>query len=124
MLSPDGRSYAFDRRANGFGRGEGFVAVILKRACDAVADNDCIRAIIRATHTNQNGFAAAGITRTNQQAQELLIKSAYLKADLEMSPTMYVEAHGTGTGVGDPIEANAIGMTFRKRRAKDQILYV
>ncbi|MCJ1385264.1 hypothetical protein MMC17_008385 [Xylographa soralifera] len=31
MLSPDGRSYAFNTRANGYGRGEGVVTVIIKR---------------------------------------------------------------------------------------------
>ena len=31
MLSPDWKSYAFDARANGYGRGEGVVTVIIKR---------------------------------------------------------------------------------------------
>ena len=31
MLSPDGKSYAFDARANGYGRGEGVVTIVIKR---------------------------------------------------------------------------------------------
>lgn len=31
MLSPDGKCYAFDSRANGYGRGEGVGTVIIKR---------------------------------------------------------------------------------------------
>lgn len=45
MLSPDGRSYAFDSRGNGYGRGEGVGTVIIKRLSDALAANDPIRAV-------------------------------------------------------------------------------
>lgn len=31
MLSPDGKSYAFDSRANGYGRGEGVATIVIKR---------------------------------------------------------------------------------------------
>jgi acyl transferase domain-containing protein len=31
FLSPDGKSYSFDHRANGYGRGEGVSTIILKR---------------------------------------------------------------------------------------------
>lgn len=30
MLSPDGKSYAFDKRANGYGRGEGIATIAVK----------------------------------------------------------------------------------------------
>ncbi|MCJ1391060.1 hypothetical protein MMC18_003921 [Xylographa bjoerkii] len=55
MLSPDGRSYAFNTRADGYGRGEGVVTIIIKRLRDALAAGDPVRAIIRETGLNQDG---------------------------------------------------------------------
>lgn len=55
MLSPDGTSHSFDDRANGYGRGEGIGAIIVKRLSDAVRDGDTIRAVIRGSATNVDG---------------------------------------------------------------------
>lgn len=124
LLSKHGRSYSFDKRADGYARGEGFSALVLKRLSDAVQDGDTIRAVLRSTHSNQNGHTTAGITRTSRMAQENLIREAYEKAGLSMEPTKYVEAHGTGTRLGDAFEANAIGDTFRKGRKSKEPLYM
>ncbi|KAK0617489.1 hypothetical protein B0T14DRAFT_484399 [Immersiella caudata] len=107
FLSPDGISYAFDHRANGYGRGEGVAAVILKRLDDAVAAGDPIHAVIRATALNQDGRTAT-ITTPSQRAQEALMRSCYRQANINPAETGYVEAHGTGTPTGDPIELQAI----------------
>jgi hypothetical protein len=40
VLGPDSTSYSFDKRANGYGRGEGIAAVVLKRMSDAIRDGD------------------------------------------------------------------------------------
>lgn len=61
MLSPDGRSKMWDAKANGYARGEGIAAVVLKRLVDAEADNDHIDCIIRETSVNQDG-KTSGIT--------------------------------------------------------------
>lgn len=55
IMSPDGRCFTFDERANGYGRGEGIGVVVLKRVEDAIRDNDTIRAVIRGTRSNQDG---------------------------------------------------------------------
>lgn len=99
MLSPDGISHSFDSKANGYGRGEGFGAVLLKPLTKALSDGDVIRAIVRATGSNQDG-RTPGITMPNATAQADLICSTYRKAHLSMHETAYFEAHGTGTEIG------------------------
>ncbi|KAF7949130.1 hypothetical protein EAE96_008299 [Botrytis aclada] len=122
MLSPDGKSYSFDHRANGYGRGEGVAALILKRLPDALRDGDTIRGIVRSTGTNADGHTP-GVTQPSKTSQTLLIHQTYAKAGLSMKPTRYFEAHGTGTPIGDPIEASAIGGAFRKIRSRNDPMY-
>lgn len=69
FLSPDGKCYTFDARANGYGRGEGIGIVVLKRLTDAIRDNDSIRCVIRGSSVNQDGrtpgqYNMFSITRT------------------------------------------------------------
>lgn len=96
FLSKDSKCFSFDSRANGYGRGEGFGVLIVKRLSDALLANDTIRAVIRATGSNQDGRTPS-ITQPSQVAQENLIRETYRKAALDMSITRFVEAHGTGT---------------------------
>ncbi|KAM7195035.1 ketoacyl-synt domain containing protein [Rhypophila sp. PSN 637] len=124
MLSPSGRCHSFDHRADGYARGEGFGVVVLKRLSDALAHGDVIRAVIRATGTNQDGRTPS-LTMPSQHAQEKLIRDTYNKAKLSLHETAFVEAHGTGTAVGDPIEARAIGSVFGEvQRAAGHPLYI
>lgn len=93
FLSPDGRSYSFDSRANGYARGEGVGLVVLKRLSDAVRDGDTIRAVIRATGSNQDGKTPV-ITQPSADAQRDLILHTYAAAGLKLDQTRYFEAHG------------------------------
>lgn len=68
MLSPDGISHTFDDRANGYGRGEGVGAIIVKRLKDALRDGDTIRAVIRGSGTNVDGRTPS-ITMPSSEAQ-------------------------------------------------------
>ncbi|KAE8834712.1 hypothetical protein PTNB73_08612 [Pyrenophora teres f. teres] len=115
MLSPDGLSRMWDKDANGYARGEGVTAVVLKTLSQALADNDRIEAVIRETGVNQDG-ATPGITMPSASAQRALIHSVYRKAGLDPESAedrpQYIEAHGTGTPAGDPIEAEALSTAF------------
>lgn len=46
FFSKEGRSFAFDNRANGYGRGEGCTGLVLKPLSSALRDGDPIRAVI------------------------------------------------------------------------------
>lgn len=115
MLSPDGRSYWCDARANGYARGEGIAAVVLKPLSAAIADGDDIECVIVETGLNQDG-RTQGLTVPSADAQAALIQSTYRKAGLDLSQPcdrpQYFEAHGTGTPIGDPIELRAIHDAF------------
>ncbi|PVH98548.1 hypothetical protein DM02DRAFT_657248 [Periconia macrospinosa] len=123
MLSPDSKCFSFDHRCNGYGRGEGIAALILKRLPDALKDGDTIRGVIRSIGTNHDG-RTPGISYPNKEAQVALIQETYRKAGLSMEPTRYFEAHGTGTPTGDTIEAYAIGRVFKQIRSSDDPLFV
>lgn len=122
-LSPDGISYSFDHRANGYSRGEGIGVVVLKPLDKALADGDMIRAVIRATGANQDG-RTVDIAQPSQSAQTTLIRDTYTSAGLSMGPTRYIEAHGTGTPVGDPIEIGSIQSAFKASRSEEDPLFV
>ncbi|KAL2004487.1 hypothetical protein VTN00DRAFT_3459 [Thermoascus crustaceus] len=123
FLSPNGRCYTFDERANGYARGEGVGCVVLKPLADALRDGDTIRAVIRGTGSNQDG-KTSGITLPNPDAQEALIRDVYEAAGLHPRETSYVEAHGTGTSAGDPLETRALSKVFCKNRAPDKPLII
>lgn len=123
FLSPAGKSYAFDHRAAGYGRGEGSATVIVKRLDHALRDNDPIRAVVRATALNQDGKTET-ITTPSQQAQADLIRECYRKAGLDPADTTYFEAHGTGTPTGDPIEAGAVASGFSQNGQRADLLKI
>ncbi|OKP94478.1 non-ribosomal peptide synthetase [Paenibacillus sp. P32E] len=111
MLSPDGRCRAFDQSANGYVRGEGIAAVLLKPLAQAVADGDHIHGVICASAENHGGRTNS-LTSPNVNAQADLLVQAYRKAGIDSSTVTYLEAHGTGTALGDPIEINGIQKAF------------
>jgi acyl transferase domain-containing protein len=92
---PEGKCFAFDHRAQGYGRGEGVAVLIIKRLSDALRDRDPIRAVIRETATNQDGKTET-ITSPDTLAQQALIRACYERAGLDPHDTDVVEAHGTG----------------------------
>ncbi|EAQ83181.1 hypothetical protein CHGG_09585 [Chaetomium globosum CBS 148.51] len=81
FLSGDGKCYAFDSRASGYGRGEGVATLLIKRLREALADGDPIRAVIRESLLNQDGRTET-ITAPSVEAQEALIRDCYRRAGL------------------------------------------
>ncbi len=113
MLSPNGRCYSFDSRADGFVRGEGCGVIVLKRLTDAVRDGDRVLAVVRGSAVNQDG-RSNGLTAPNTIAQQDVIRSALHSANVTAGSVNYIEAHGTGTGLGDPIEFEALADQYGK----------
>ncbi|MET7906375.1 beta-ketoacyl synthase N-terminal-like domain-containing protein, partial [Streptomyces sp. NPDC005355] len=122
-LSPDGRCFTFDGRANGIVRGEGGGLVVLKRLSDAVADGDRIHCVIRGSAINNDG-GGDSLTTPSREAQAELLRRAYENAGVRPADVQYVELHGTGTRVGDPIEAAALGEVLGTARPDSNPLLV
>ncbi|MDR7303682.1 acyl transferase domain-containing protein [Haloactinomyces albus] len=115
-LSPDGRCKTFDASADGYGRGEGCGAVVLKRLSDALSDGDRVWAVLRGSAVNQDG-RSAGLTVPNGQAQQAVIREALRDGGAEADDVGYVETHGTGTPLGDPMELDALVGVLRPENA-------
>ncbi|KAI0106406.1 hypothetical protein GGR51DRAFT_517601 [Nemania sp. FL0031] len=122
MLSPNGRSRMWDIDADGYARGEGVAAIVLKTRQTAEADGDHIECVIRETALNQDG-KTLGQTMPSALAQAQLIRDCYARAGLDSTnpkhQPQYFEAHGTGTQAGDPIEAEAISAAFALKGEKN-----
>ncbi|KAE8132029.1 hypothetical protein BDV38DRAFT_297328 [Aspergillus pseudotamarii] len=118
MLSPNGRCAMWDRAADGYARGEGVAAVVLKTLSQALADGDHIECIIRETGVNQDG-RTTGLTMPSNIAQTALIRDTYRRAGLDINNPLdrpqFFHAHGTGTQAGDPQEAEAISAALFPR---------
>ncbi|MEU8042461.1 type I polyketide synthase, partial [Streptosporangium sp. NPDC049078] len=115
-LSPDGRCFTFDERANGYVRGEGGAVVLLKPLARAVADGDHVYCVISGSAVNNDGSGET-LTTPSPRAQERVLRSAYRRAGVDPASVGYVELHGTGTRVGDPVEAAALGAVHGSGRA-------
>ncbi len=113
VTSPDGHVRAFDADANGTVFGSGGGVIVMKRLRDAIADGDCIRAIIKGSAINNDGAGKAGYTAPGVNSQADAIIEALSNADVAADSISYIEAHGSGTPVGDPIEMRALTKAFR-----------
>jgi len=113
MLSNDGRCKSFDKDANGYARGEGAGAVLLKPFDRALNDGDSIYAVIKGSAVNHGGRSNS-LTAPNPKAQAELYLSAYHDAGIDPSTLSYIETHGTGTAIGDPIEINGLKDAFEQ----------
>jgi 3-oxoacyl-(acyl-carrier-protein) synthase/acyl carrier protein len=121
MLSPEGRCRTFDAEANGFVRGEGAGALLLKPLAHAVRDGDNVIAIIKGSAVNHGGRANS-LTAPNLNAQADLLIQAWSSAGVDPNTISYIETHGTGTKLGDAIEINAIKKAFKTLKHTDSLV--
>ena len=105
MLSLRGRCHTFDKRADGYCRGESANALLM----DAT---DCDRSgtAVVGSAVQQDG-PSASLTAPNGSSQQRLLEAV----PGDGRPAL--EAHGTGTALGDPIEVRVV--LFRVRFSMD-----
>ena len=117
MLSPDGRCFTFDSRANGYVPGEGAGVVLLTTLSNAERLGCHVYGVLKGIATNHNG-RNRNITAPSVEAQVDVINRALADARVDPAEVSYVEAHGTGTSLGDPIEVEALDIAYaRQERA-------
>ena len=113
ILSPAGTCRAFDAEAEGTTLGQGCGVAVLKRLSDAIADDDHIYAVVKATAINNDGASKISYTAPSEDGQAEVISLAHQLAGIESDSIGYVEAHGTGTKLGDPVEVAALTRAFK-----------
>ncbi|MDT0263829.1 type I polyketide synthase [Jatrophihabitans lederbergiae] len=106
-----GRCRTFDAAADGYARGEGVVAVVVRRLSDAVRDGDRVWAVVHGSAINQDGMTQ-GIAAPNGLSQRRVIERAVAAAGVRPDQVTLIEAHGTGTSLGDPIEVEALTAVY------------
>ena len=109
MLSADGRCKTFAAAADGYGRGEGVICVLLKRLEDAERDGDRILGVLIGGAENHGGRSGA-LTAPNINAQAELVARAM--QGIDPAGISYIEAHGTGTWLGDPVEVSGLRRAY------------
>ncbi|WP_394834887.1 SDR family NAD(P)-dependent oxidoreductase [Pendulispora rubella] len=122
-LAADGRCKTFDASGDGYARGEGCGAVVLKRLSDAQRHGDRLRAVVRGSAVNHDGRTSA-LSVPNGPAQEAVIRQAFANAGMEPARVGYVEAHAAGTPLGDPIEMQALAAALGEGRGAENPLLV
>ena len=111
VLSPTGRCRVFDRRADGYVRGEGGAAVLLKPLSRAERDGDNILALILGSAINHNG-ATLSPTSPSLKAQIDLFNLGLRATGVAPDSIDYLEAGSVAAPWGDPIELRAAASVF------------
>jgi len=101
--SRDGRCKTLDAAADGYGRGEAFVSMLLREVFEH--DIDTSLAIVSGSACSTAGRRSA-LTAPNGPAQTAVVQEALRRAQ---RPSLDgVGLHGTGTVLGDPIEIRSL----------------
>ncbi|MBL6449571.1 hypothetical protein JMN32_24880 [Fulvivirga sp. 29W222] len=119
MLSPTGTCGVFDDNADGYTRGEGVAAVVLKRLEDAERDNDRIYGVIKASHQSNRGNARF-LSEVKHEAITSAITNCYKKALINPQSINYIEVDGYATKWGDSFEYEGVKNVFKGIKAKEK----
>ncbi|KAJ7672416.1 hypothetical protein DFH06DRAFT_1363281 [Mycena polygramma] len=114
VLSQDGKCKPFTDAADGFGRGEGAIVIVVKALEAAVKDEDHIYSVVLGSAINSTG-SRMPLNVPSALAQQQCVIEAYNRAGRHPTEVDYVELHATGTAVGDPIETNGAGALFFRK---------
>jgi len=117
MMSPGGRCFTFNATANGYNRGDGTAAVLIK----AGTNDDERVCYLRGTQMGQDGRSAS-LSAPNGPAQEKCIWGAVREARMTPPESTVWECHGTGTSLGDPIEVGAVRKVQVKMPRKEPLM--
>jgi fatty acid synthase len=79
MTSPDSKCKAFDKSADGYGRSEAIVVILLQKICDAKR----VYAKIKNIKSNCDGFKEMGITLPRWDTQSFLINKTFEEAGID-----------------------------------------
>lgn len=117
MLSPGGRCFTFNATANGYNRGDGTAAMLLK--CGT--NDDYRMCYFRGSQIGQDGRSAS-MSAPNGPAQEKCVWGALREAQMSPPESTVWECHGTGTSLGDPIEVGAVRKVQVKMRRSEPLM--
>ena len=129
MLSTNGRCLTFDASADGYARGEGAGAVVLRKPGDAISAAASVekpgatleRCALLGVAVNQDGRSST-LTAPNGPSQHTVMMIALAEARLAPQEIVHMECHGTGTPLGDPIEIGGIKSANASRNPDTPIL--
>lgn len=108
MLSPDGKCFTFDSRANGYCRSEGIGVLIIESS----RVRNYGYANIEGISVNSDGYTFKDITNPNYLSQIDVAEKTFLNFNIDKSKIQYIEAHGTGTKIGDEEELKSLTEIF------------
>lgn len=107
-LSVSGRCKTLDSTADGYGRGEGCVAIVVGNAESHPSD---IIGYIKGCECNQDGRSSS-LTAPNGPSQASLIFKLLQESMVARDDILSINLHGTGTVLGDPIEIGALDTVY------------
>ncbi|MFE4952078.1 beta-ketoacyl synthase N-terminal-like domain-containing protein [Leifsonia sp. NPDC056665] len=108
IFSPSGRCRPFSDLADGTVKGNGAVAVVLRKSDQAASANDRTYAEISGWGINNDGSRKSGIAAPSVMGQREAIHEAIARSGVVPETVGYFETHGTGTRIGDPIELRSL----------------
>lgn len=115
MLCDDARCKTLDSSADGYGRAESCIAHHLENSIAWLSSDEHEKnenlVYIAGTSVGQDGRSSS-LTAPNGNAQQQVIRKAFLSNSTDPSDANCLELHGTGTKLGDPIELGAAADIF------------